>query len=153
MIKDQLTLCPRCHSDACYELKESINLTNRMCYGCGFMTNNFMINTSEFLNEQLEVLPELYKDLVFADKEGYNWIPSTVNIPEKGMVYVNGTSLDNWNWTAVPVIEVTEEEKERFPIKGKSGEYHTHKMDQSSAKSFKENEYMEALEYIGLFKN
>ena len=34
-----------------------------MCYGCGFTTNTLMEPNSEFLNEQLEVLPEIYKDL------------------------------------------------------------------------------------------
>ena len=35
-----------------------------MCYGCGFTTNTLMTEDSEFLEEQLEVLPEIYKDLV-----------------------------------------------------------------------------------------
>lgn len=153
MSKDNLITCPRCGSDACYETKEAYNLVNRMCYGCGFMTHNYMKKDSEFLNEQLEVLPELYKDLIFIDDNGYYWIPSTVNLPEKGMIYVNGTGKENWGWTAVPTIEIPEDEKERFPIKGKEGEYHTHKMDNSSSKNFTERDYIEALDYIGVFES
>lgn len=153
MSEDKLITCPRCGSDACYEVQEAYNLINRMCYGCGFMTHNFMKKDSEFLQEQLEVLPELYKELTFIDDNGYYWIPSTVNLPDKGMVYVNGTGKDNWGWTAVPVTEILEDEKERFPIKGKPGEFHTHKMDNSSSKNFKEFDYIEALDYIGVFKN
>jgi len=150
--KDELITCPRCGSDACYEIKEAYNLINRICYGCGFTTHNFMKEDSEFLEEQLEVLPELYKDLVFVDDNGYHWMPSTINLPEKGMVYVNGTSTENWNWTAVKSIEIPEDERERFPIKGHPGEYHTHKMDTSSSKPFKERDFMEALDYIGVFQ-
>ena len=39
-----------------------------MCYGCGFTTNTLMTKDSEFLEEQLEVLPEIYKDLVLVDE-------------------------------------------------------------------------------------
>jgi hypothetical protein len=153
MSEDKLITCPRCGSDACYETQEAYNLVNRMCYGCGFMTHNYMKEDSEFLNEQLEVLPELYKDLKFIDDNGYYWIPSTVNLPNKGMVYVNGTNKDNWGWTAVPAVEIPEDEKERFPIKGKKGEYHTHKMDNSSSKNFAERDYIGALDYIGIFES
>ena len=153
MSKDKLTTCPRCGSDACYDNQESPNLINRMCYGCGFMTHNYMKEDSEFLQEQLEVLPELYKDLIFIDDNGYHWMPSTVNLPDKGMVYVNGKNTKEWKWTAVPTTEVSEEDKERFPIKGQPGKYHTHKMDHSLAKHFAERDYMEALDYIGVFKS
>jgi hypothetical protein len=152
MSKDKLTICPRCGSDACYESAEASNLTNKVCYGCGFMTHNYMTTESEFLQEQLEVLPELYKDLTFVDDEGHHWIPSTVNLSNKGMVYVNGTSTQDWKWTAVPSVEIPEEDRERFPIKGQSGKYHTHKMDHSLSKDFSERDYMEALDYIGVFE-
>lgn len=150
---DKLITCPRCGSDACYDNHEAPNLINRVCYGCGFMTNNFMREDSEFLQEQLEVLPELYKDLTFKDDNGYHWIPTTINLPEQGMIYINGTSTDNWNWAAVKVTEIPEDEKERFPVKGKPGEYHTHKMDMSTQKEFKERDFIEALDYIGIFEN
>jgi hypothetical protein len=147
MPEDKLITCARCGSDACYETKEAYNLINRVCYGCGFMTHNFMKEDSEFLNEQLEVLPELYKDLTFVDDNGYHWIPSTVNLPDKGMVYINGTSKNNWKWTAVKAVPLLEEEKIKFP------EGSTHKMDMKNAKSFTERDYIEALDYIGVFKS
>lgn len=153
MSDDKLITCPRCGSDACYETQEAYNLTNRMCYGCGFMTHNYMKEDSEFLQEQLEVLPEIYKNLTYIDDNGYHWIPSTVNLPDKGMIYVNGTSPENWMWTAVPVTEIPEDEKERFPVKDQPGKYHTHKMDHSLAKNYKERDYIEALDYIGVFEN
>jgi hypothetical protein len=54
-----------------------------MCYGCGFTTNTLMTEDSEFLEEQLEVLPEIYKDLIYIDDEGLNWDPFYYKSPRK----------------------------------------------------------------------
>ncbi len=70
------------------------------------------------------------KDLAWTDpKTGLIWVPNTVNEPELGMVFANGTDKNNWSWSAVKAIEVKEEEKIKYPIPGKSGEYYKHKMD------------------------
>jgi hypothetical protein len=143
-MKDSLTICSRCGSDACYEHSTVSEYIIYACYGCGFTTNTLMKSESEFLEEQLEVLPELYKDLIYVDGEGKNWMPSTINIPDKGMVFINGKSTENWKWMAVKAIEIPEEEKSKFP------EGNTHKMDMGNAKEFEEKDFMEALSYISL---
>jgi hypothetical protein len=71
-------------------------------------------------------------------------MPSTINVPDKGMIFINGKSTENWKWTAVKAIEILEEEKSKFP------EGNTHKMDMGNAKEFEEKDFMEALSYIGL---
>ncbi len=145
MNKDNLGICPRCGSDACYENNLGADYKVYMCYGCGFTTNTLMTEDSEFLEEQLEVLPEVYKDLVYVDDEGLNWIPSTISLPEKGMIFVNGTSIDKWNWSSVPAKELTEEELPNFP------EGSTHKMDMKKVKHFDERDFIEAMDYIDMF--
>jgi hypothetical protein len=145
MNKDNLGICPRCGSDACYENNLGADYKVYMCYGCGFTTNTLMTEDSEFLEEQLEVLPEVYKDLVYVDGEGLNWIPSTISLPEKGMIFVNGTSADKWNWSSVPAKELTEEELPNFP------EGSTHKMDMKKVKHFDERDFIEAMDYIDMF--
>jgi hypothetical protein len=144
MLKDNLTICARCGSDACYEHSNGPEYSICICYGCGFTTNTLMKSDSEFLEEQIEILPELYKDLIYVDGEGKNWMPSTINIPDKGMVFINGKSTENWKWMAVKAIEIPEEEKSKFP------EGNTHKMDMGNAKEFGEKDFMDALSYIGL---
>jgi hypothetical protein len=42
-----------------------------------------MKRDSEFLQQQMEVLPELYKELMGEDENGIIWMPSVVNIPDK----------------------------------------------------------------------
>lgn len=146
MSKDNLTVCTRCGSDACYHTDLGANYQVNMCYGCGFTTNTLMTNENEFLEEQLEVLPEIYKDLVYEDKTGKHWMPSTINNPEQGMIFIDGTSVEDWKWAACTAVELTEEELPRFP------EGSTHKMDMSTVKRFNERDFIEALDYIGVFK-
>ncbi len=146
MQKDNLGICSRCGSDACYETDLGADYKVHMCYGCGFTTNTLMTEDSEFLEEQLEVLPELYKDLASVDENGLTWVPSTINVEDKGMIFIQGKSINNWNWVACPAKELTEEEKTNFP------EDTTYKMDMKNASYFKEREFIEAMDYIGMFK-
>jgi hypothetical protein len=144
---DNLTTCNRCGSDACYvqEVNEQVKLY--FCYGCGFQANTAMTRNSEFLQQQMEVLPELYKELMGEDENGTIWIPSVVNIPDKGMVFADGTNGSNWAWGSVKATLMPEDEKAKFKAKGKEYDY---KMDMTTLRHFPEREYMEALSYIGV---
>jgi len=144
---DNLTMCGRCDSDACYvqEVNEQIKLY--FCYGCGFQANTAMTRDSEFLKQQMETLPELYKELMGEDEKGTIWMPSVVNLPDKGMVFADGVNGQNWQWAAVKATLMSEEEKTKFKEKGKEYDY---KMDMSTLKHFSEREFMDALSYIGV---
>ena len=144
---DNLTTCDRCGSDACYvqEVNEFVKL--HFCYGCGFQANNVMVRDSEFLNQQMEVLPELYKELMGEDENGLIWIPSAVNIPDKGMVFADGANGSNWAWAGVKAVLMPEEEKAKFKEKGKEYDF---KMDMTTLRHFPERDFMEALTYIGV---
>lgn len=130
---DNLIECPRCGSDACYVTEVNDKIKNYSCFGCGFITNTLMTRGSEFLNEQMESLPDLYKELMGEDENGLVWMPNTINNPEQGMVFADGTNSSNWAWGAV--------------LPSKEG-----KMDMSTIKHFKERDFIEALDYIGVFK-
>ena len=148
---DGLVKCLKCGSDACYKQEVNEKITNYVCYGCGFISNSLMKDGEEYWEQQLMSLPELYKDLIYKDKNNQYWIPNTVNQPELGMVFVNGSNIENWSWAAVKAIEVKEEEKIKYPIPGKPGEYYKHRMDMENLKSFdKERGFMDALSYIGI---
>lgn len=144
---DNLTTCERCDSDACYvqEVNEQVKLY--FCYGCGFQANTAMKRDSEFLQQQMETLPELYKELMGEDENGTIWMPSVVNIPDKGMVFADGPNGQQWQWAAVKATLMSEEEKTKFKEKGKEYDY---KMDMSTIKHFSERDFMDALSYIGV---
>ena len=144
---DNLVVCERCGSDACYmqEINDKIKLYH--CMGCGFQANTIMTRDSEFLKEQIEILPELYKELMVEDENGTIWMPTTVNIPSQGMVFAQGTNKHNWQWAAVKAIPMPEDEKAKFKANGKEYEW---KIDMKTLKLYPERDYVEALSYINV---
>ena len=149
-MKDNLTICPRCGSDACYVQEVNHEIKNYMCYGCGFITNSLMKKGEEFFESQMETLPELYKELMGEDEDtGLIWMPNTINLPNKGMVFADGKNGSNWAWAAVKAIPMPEKEQEKFKEKGKNFKF---KMDMENMKHYPESDFMEALEYIGVFE-
>ena len=144
---DNLTTCDRCGSDACYVQEVNQDVKLHFCYGCGFQANTAMKRDSEFLQQQMEVLPELYKELMGEDENGTIWMPSVVNIPDKGMVFADGANGSNWAWAAVKAVPMPEGEKAKFKEKGKEYDW---KMDMKTIQHFAERDYIEALSYIGI---
>ena len=140
---DNLTTCERCGSDACYVDEVNMEIKTYFCYGCGFQTNSLMKEGEDFYNQQIEVLPELYKDLLYTDNKEQIWMPSAINLPEQGMVFANGPSGQEWGWAAVKAVELQEGDK-------RVREDQTHKMDMNSLQMFGERDFIEALSYIGV---
>ena len=148
---DKMVVCDRCGSDCCYVQEVNHEVKNYQCYGCGFITNSLLVEGSQFFEDQMELLPSLYKELMGEDKNGKIWMPSTVNMPSLGMIFANGKSGANWKWAAVLAVPVKDEEKEKYPIPNKEGEFYEWRMDMETMKEFDECDYLEALDYIGIF--
>jgi hypothetical protein len=125
-----------------------------MSLSCGFWTNSFMTEDHEFYMQQMETLPELYKDLAWKDsKTGLVWLPNTINLPEQGMIFANGSDASNWKWAAVKAIKIPKKDQKNHPIPGKPGEFMKFKMDMKNMHLFEERDYIEALSYIGILPN
>lgn len=142
---EQLVNCKRCGSNACLEQQVSEEVTTHLCMGCGFTTSTLMTEGSDVVKTALETSPELYKDLAFKDPDGYIWLPSTITLPNKGMVFIDGTDKTNWKWSAVKAIPLQETDQ-------KISKDQTHKMDMKNAQHYQERDFMDALEAIGFFK-
>jgi hypothetical protein len=141
-MNDKLVICAHCGSDACYEHEaEKIKVWN--CMGCGFTSNELMIDGSQLVIETEEVMPELYKDIKFIDTNKQVWYPTVLNISDKGTVFVNGTDKDNWGWAGIKAVETTDEEKTK--LKGAP-----YKSDPKTLKTFDRKSFDEACAYIGL---
>lgn len=151
--EDNLTTCPVCGSDACYhtEAKEN-DFESYMCFTCGYSTSTQMKEGEELVTQTRETAAELIKDLEIV-KEGFVWYPSVMNIPEQGIVFPDGTSKENWQWASMKAVPVKEDEKEKYPMPGKKGEFYTHRLDNTTMKHFDKLCYMDALEEIGMFEN
>ncbi len=151
-MNDNLIECARCSSDSCYTMEISDTVTIYQCFGCGFSTSTLMKKGELFFEEQMEFLPNLYKELMGEDEEGKIWIPTYSNNPSSGMVFVDGTSIDDWEWVGVLAVPIKEEEKLKYPLPGKTGEYYKWRMDMSTLKRFGQSGYTDALEYAGFIK-
>ena len=147
---DNLIKCAKCGSDACYVEEVNQDIKTYFCYGCGFQTNSLIKKDSQFFEEQSKILPELYKDLFYTDKEEKIWMASSVNLPQQGMIFANGPSKEDWGWASVKAVPVLEEEKTKYPILGKKDEYYEWRMDMTTLQMFPERDFMEALSYIGV---
>ena len=140
---DEIINCPKSGGDLCYKIEVTPEITNYYSLSCGFWTNSLMKVDTDFYNEQMSVLPELYKDLAWLDTETeLIWLPHTINEPTLGMVYASGANKDNWQWAAVKARELNEEEQEQYKT--------THKTDMTTIAYFPERDYMDALSYIGV---
>lgn len=141
---DTIIDCPKSGGDLCYKTEINKDITNFLSLSCGFWTNTLMKKDSEFYEEQITTLPELYKDIAWEDPETQLiWIPNTINIQDKGMIFANGSNAEEWNWSAVKSIPLEKEDEAKV-------EGQTHKMDMSTIKPFKERDYIDALSYIGV---
>ena len=141
---DNLVICKRCGSNACYEQKLEDSTVTHLCMGCGFTTSTLMVEGSQIVTSAIETSPELYKDIMHKDDTGQIWIPSTITLPNKGMVFIDGTSKEDWKWAAVRAIPLQEGDKQINADQ-------THKMDMQNVKHYEERNFMDALEYIGFF--
>jgi len=139
-------------SNACYEQtfeQDGKEIKTWLCFGSGYTTSTLMTTGSTAVTNLLETSPELYKDLMHTDNQNRVWFPATMTLPEKGMVFVDGSTKDNWQWAAVKAIPLTEEEIEsgRFP------EGNKYKMNIKESKRFGKGDFMDALEVIGFYEN
>ena len=145
---DKLIQSPVSDSNACYVNKINDEITSFMDFGSGFTTTSIMTEKSEAVANTINTSPELFKDIKKIDKEGRVWFPATITIPGSGMVFADGTSKDDWGWTACKSIPLTEAEKKsgKFP---KDQEF---KMDMANLEQFpREKGFIDALDYIGFF--
>ena len=137
-------------SDACYEQtfdQDGQQMTTWLCFGSGFTTSTTMTEGSVAHKTLLETSPELYKDLLHVDKDKRVWAPSTVSLPEKGMVFIDGKNKDDWKWSAAKAVKLSEDELKG----GKFPQGQEWKMDMANAKKYDQNQYMDAMEEIGFF--
>lgn len=144
-MESKLEQCPVCGTPTCYTQLLGDGKFTKMCLRCGFTTTSEMKKGSKAINNVLETSPELYRDLIYTDDQGYCWTPATIIVPEVGMVFVDGTSKDNWKWGAVKAIKRPRAERRRNPDKPK------YRMDSGNIKHFEPTEFSDACNHVKLF--
>tara|TARA_R110002167_G_scaffold220555_1_gene425173 strand:- start:270 stop:812 length:543 start_codon:yes stop_codon:yes gene_type:complete len=157
---DKLIDCPCCNSNACYESEFTTQeglITTWLCLTCGMTSNTSMEEGSDILKDSFELTAEIIKD----NKQTHDnlvWLLTVITMPDEGMIFPNPIKdsltteekLD-YNWTVVKSIPVLDEEKEKYPIPNKPGEFYKSRMDMKGVKHFDKLCFMDAAEELGMF--
>lgn len=112
-MEDKLVTCEHCQSEMCYSTKISETGWAYQCPSCGFSSSD-LIKFGEVDLEMFEAeMPELYKDLKFIDSKNRIWYPIIHNT-EDGIVFIEGTNANEWEWVSVKNRALTEEEVDQY---------------------------------------
>ncbi len=126
-------------------------IETRICMDTGFTTNSEYKIGSEKIVEFEATTARLIKELRYEDTElGQYWYPTTVMFVH-GIIYPEG-NLKEWNWVYAPVVKLTEEEKENYPVPGKSGEYYETRVAVDLSEKYAYDDFRGVCQRLGLAK-
>ncbi len=138
------------NAEYCFQATDpKTGITSYLDYQTGFTSNSKLKVESDYVKEAEKNQPKLVTDLAVVDNlRDIIWYPSVINIPGKGMIFPIGEK-ENWQWEVMKVREVTEEEKEKYPLPDKEGEYFKTILDVKGKLNFSTDKFMDALKEIG----
>ena len=129
------------------EADESTNTTSYMCMESGFTTSDKLVIDSKHVSDYEATLPQLMKDVKYTDEErGLIWYPAFLNVPGVGMLYCSGNKESDFRWEVAKTVELIGDERKKFPVPGKLGEYYTSRLDTENATQFDRARFGEALD-------
>jgi len=139
--------CSHCGSLLCMESIQG-KVIIKTCLTCGFITNSYMKSGSDYVKNQTEILPEIYKELIFIDDNKMVWMPNFTNIEDKGMLFIQGADKDSYKWAVIKNLPIPLEDQHKFPIPSQPGKHYKYKGDINTLKTFNPLEYIQAYYYL-----
>ena len=129
--------------------KTDSGIETRICMDTGFTTNSDYKIGSDKIEEVEQSTSRLIRELRFSDiLLGQYWYPTTAMF-STGMIYPEGTK-DEWNWVYAPIVEVADDEKEKYPVPGKPGEFYTTRLATDAAEYYKPTDFKEVCKRVGM---
>ena len=103
-------------------------------------------------------MPQENKKELMLEERKVKALEKIANVLDALTLWFEDIDKEEWSnrtqwYLAVYHKKYIEEDKEKYPVPGKKGEYYSFRMDMDTLKNFEEGDYMEALEYIGIFEN
>jgi len=111
---------------------------HRMCMESGYVTRTDLVFNSNECEIHEQGCTELMKKIKLVDKELNSvWYPTFMQMPG-GMLYCegNGATPEDYNWAVAKVVLIEGDERLKYPIPGKEGEYFTSRLDVDKAEKF-----------------
>tara|TARA_Y100001963_G_scaffold159746_1_gene264967 strand:+ start:910 stop:1434 length:525 start_codon:yes stop_codon:yes gene_type:complete len=151
-IKPKKVKSPIDGSDKCfYEVNEN-GIESYLCMSTGFTTTGVFKKDSPELTQALSRSPQLITDLQFYDEEReLVWFPVVLNMGKRGMIYPQGTK-DKWAWKFASIIDIPEDEQEKYPIPGKDGQFYETKLDVENALTYENTQFVQACDDMGILE-
>ena len=139
--------CPVCFDvDRCFEDIQD-DFKSYLCFNCGYMSDTRYEVDSVNIIENLKRSPKLVQDLQFKDsKRNIVWFPAVINMGEKGLIFPEGTNEDDYVWKYAQVVEVPEEEREKY-------DNYDRRLDIENAESFGKHGFLQACKTMGITRD
>ena len=140
--------CPHCNNTSVLKEKDI-----KICLTRGFQTMTTYKDGVEQYETMKQTAPKIVKKLTFYDKklEQY-WVPTILNIPDKGMIFPEGNELD-WEWSFAPIITIPLFERIKYPIPGKKDEFYETRLGIELIEHFDKFEFSTAAKKVGYNPN
>ena len=143
-MSENLKKCPYCKSNNVLEENDV-----KICMMCGFQTSFLYHSKSDALKKLNTTGPKIIKSIKKYDpKLKQYWVPSIINIPNKGMVFPEGND-ENWQWAFAPYVKIPVFERIKYPIPGTEDEYYENRLDLESIKYYHQFNFKEAIKNVG----
>jgi hypothetical protein len=133
------------------EADPNTNEESRICIESGYTTrDSWKVTPEGEFNEVVAVYEEnitaLMRDTKFIDEEtGHVWYLANMVTPGV-MLYPTGDSPSRFEWEVAMVVQIFGEERKKYPIPGRPGEFYTKRVDIDNARRFKKNNFAGALD-------
>ena len=140
--------CPVCYNaDKCFEDVQE-TFSSYLCFNCGYMSDSRYKVGSLKLTDNLKQSPQLIKDNKYEDmNRGIVWFPAIINMGELGMIFPEGEKDEKrYVWKYAKVVEIPEKEQHKY-------DNYDRRLDVENAKTFKQNEFLEACKEMGITKD
>jgi len=128
------------------EADEQTGVVSMICMETGFTTTDQLIHESEAQKAYESGLTELMKQSRVIDGVGLCWYPAFMQLPG-AMMYPDG-DVNNFHYQVAEVVDIIGEDREKYPVPGKEGEYFTARLDVENATQFEMKQFETALNFF-----
>ena len=121
--------CPLCGEKALHVMGTDEHQTQQ-CISCGYVSSE----RYKLADGQSKEDNDLYKQLTpemmewVVVKNNRIWIPTIMTLPI-GMLYPSNSDDKVMVWRFAPMVDITKDEREKYPIPGQDGEFYTQRYD------------------------
>ena len=125
---------------------------SRLCLISGFNTRELYKTGNADVEKFEEQSTELIRNMRYEDKElDQYWYLTTV-ITKDGMIFPDFHETDDYEWVFAPIVQISEDEKEKYPIPDKPGEFYGSRLAIEAQEKFHKESFMSACRRLGAVK-